>query len=241
VNDENAAIDIGHAERQMNISVWLEPGYSRHFGSPYVGMHGYLNNNTDMHGFFLAAGPGIGQNSTMGPINIVDIAPTVLQMLGIESGFDSAGTIISPVYGSRTTAFSIPDMYPPEIKSISITPENPVEDDEIQIEVKVNDIGTIVLSDAVVFVDDVETDTINLEDLGDNHTFYGNLGSFTFNEAVKVEVTVKDALDFEVTELFGPFTIGEKITSPTDDGNYSLFSLIAIPIIALVMKRRRRK
>jgi predicted AlkP superfamily pyrophosphatase or phosphodiesterase len=108
VNEASSVIGMDHAERGVNITVFLEPGRSRNFGGSYDGMHGYLNNNTDMHGIFLAAGPGIKQNISVPGIDIVDIAPTSLDLLEIESGFTSSGSILTNIYGSRTEDFSYP-------------------------------------------------------------------------------------------------------------------------------------
>ncbi|MCG3226574.1 MAG: alkaline phosphatase family protein [Candidatus Heimdallarchaeota archaeon] len=108
VNEANSAIDMNHVNRGVNISVFLEPGRSSNFGGSYEGMHGYLNNNTDMHGIFVAAGPGIKQNVSVPGMNIIDIAPTVLDLLEIESGFSSVGTILTNIQGSRSEDFSFP-------------------------------------------------------------------------------------------------------------------------------------
>jgi arylsulfatase A-like enzyme len=108
VNEANTAIGMNHIDRGVNISVFLDPGRSRNFGGSYEGMHGYLNNNTDMHGTFLAAGPGIKQNTTTAGIDIIDIAPTALDLLEIESGFSSDGSILTNIYGTRSDVFSFP-------------------------------------------------------------------------------------------------------------------------------------
>lgn len=108
VNEANSAIGMNHMDRGVNISVFLDPGRSRNFGGSYEGMHGYLNNNTDMYGIFLAAGPGIKQNISVPGMDIIDIAPTILDLLDIESGFSSEGSILTNIYGTRSTDFSYP-------------------------------------------------------------------------------------------------------------------------------------
>lgn len=109
VNEENSQIELGNTQgRGINISVWLEPGRSRNFGSSYVGMHGYLNHHTDMHGIFIAAGPGIQQNATIGGMNTIDVAPTVLSLLDIDTGFSCDGTPLAVIKSPRTEAFSYP-------------------------------------------------------------------------------------------------------------------------------------
>ncbi|MHA2309662.1 MAG: alkaline phosphatase family protein [Candidatus Heimdallarchaeaceae archaeon] len=108
VNDENNILNLDNPARGINISVWLGAGNSRYFGSEMEGTHGYLNDQRDMRGIFLAAGPGIAQNSTIGGIDIIDIAPTALDLLEIENGFSSEGTILTDIYGARTNAFHFP-------------------------------------------------------------------------------------------------------------------------------------
>ncbi len=109
VNEENEGIDIFNANRGINISVFLEPGYCRNFGDTYVGMHGYLNTNSDMHGIFIAAGPSIKQNTTIDGISMIDIAPTVLSLKDSLSDFETEGTVLSGAIGDRTTEFLNPD------------------------------------------------------------------------------------------------------------------------------------
>ena len=108
VNEQNALLNLDNDVRGVNISVWLEPGRSRNFGGSYQGMHGYLNNNTDMHGIFIAAGPGIKQDTTITEVNTIDVAPTALSLLGIEAGFTSDGAELSSIFGTRTSEFSYP-------------------------------------------------------------------------------------------------------------------------------------
>ncbi|MBY9000186.1 MAG: alkaline phosphatase family protein [Candidatus Heimdallarchaeota archaeon] len=120
VNEENNDIELFNEERGVNISVFLEPGYCRNFGSSYVGMHGYLNTNTDMHGIFIAAGPGIKQNVSIAGISIIDIAPTALSLLDILSDFETEGTVVSGAIGSRTTEFLNPDLVESSLSLIPI-------------------------------------------------------------------------------------------------------------------------
>jgi predicted AlkP superfamily pyrophosphatase or phosphodiesterase len=120
INEENDAIGMNHASRGINISVFLNPGRSRNFGGNYEGMHGYLNDNTDMHGIFLVAGPGIKQNESIAGINMIDIAPTVLDLLDIETGFSSSGTILTSIHGTRTEDFSFPVDEEPTDESIAV-------------------------------------------------------------------------------------------------------------------------
>ena len=109
VYEENEDIQLGNTQgRGINISVWLEPNVTRNFGSAYVGMHGYLNTNTDMQGIFLVAGPGIKQNAVIGGMNTIDVAPTVLSLLDIDTGFTCDGIPLATIKSPRTEAFSYP-------------------------------------------------------------------------------------------------------------------------------------
>jgi predicted AlkP superfamily pyrophosphatase or phosphodiesterase len=120
VNEENADIEMNHANRGINISVFLNPGRSRNFGGSYKGMHGYLKYNTDMRGIFLAAGPGISQNGSISGINIIDIAPTALDLLDIETGFAYSGAILANIQGTRSEDFSFPVDEEPTDESIAV-------------------------------------------------------------------------------------------------------------------------
>ena len=236
VNDENAVIDLDNAPRGINISVWLEPGYSRHFGSPYLGMHGYLNDNDEMKGFFMAAGPGIEPDSTVGGINNVDIAPTALNMLGLDAGFDTSGTILSSIFGTRTTAFSYPDMYAPTITKVTINPTgDPPAGSEVGISVKVNEYGTIALAEAEISISNGTTTSVDLVDIGGNNTLFGTLGKFEEDQTVTVTVTVEDGLGLQ--DISDPiiFTVGAP-----EKTSYSLISLLSlILVIPFVQKRKR--
>ncbi len=109
VNEEHEMIELGNnLGRGINISVWLDANRTRNFGSTYVGMHGYLNDNADMHGIFIVAGPGIDQNANMGGMNVIDIAPTVLSLLDKDTGFTCDGIPLATIKSPRTEAFAYP-------------------------------------------------------------------------------------------------------------------------------------
>ncbi|MHA1446295.1 MAG: alkaline phosphatase family protein [Candidatus Heimdallarchaeaceae archaeon] len=237
VNDEHNSINLGNtAARGINISVWLEPGRSRNFGSQYLGMHGYLNTETDMRGIFLAAGPGITPNSTIGGIDIRDIAPTALDLLGIESGFGADGSILSSIYGSRTEAFSYPDMYAPTITTITLNPAEPRQGLDNVIEVKVNEFGTIVSAEAEITIDNGTVRTIDLEDIGSNNTFFGTMGDFVEGQVVSVIVTVEDSIGFQAIGDAVIFTV-----NAPQKTSYSLISLLSLVFVIPFVHRRKRK
>ena len=236
VNDEHNSINLDNPARGVNISVWLEPGRSRNFGSTYLGMHGYLNNNTDMRGIFLAVGPGITPGSTIGGIDMIDIAPTALDMLGIISGFETDGSVLSSIYGSRTEAFSYPDMYAPTISKITLNPTEPREGLANVIEVKVNEYGTIVSAEAEISIDNGTVRTINLVDVGSNNTFFGTMGDFVEGQVVSVIVTVEDSIGFQAIGDTVTFTVGALVKKTS----YSLISLIALVFVVPYVYRKKR-
>ena len=236
VNDEHNSINLDNPARGVNISVWLEPGRSRNFGGSYLGMHGYLNNNTDMRGVFLAAGPGIAKNSAIGAIDMIDIAPTALALLGIESGFASDGSVLSSIYGTRTEAFSYPDMYAPTITTITLNPAEPREGLDNIIEVKVNEFGTIVSAEAEISIDNGTVRTIDLVDIGSNNTFFGTMGDFVEGQVVSVIVTVEDSIGFQAIGDTVIFTV-----NAPQKTSYSLISLLSLVFVIPFVYRRKRK
>ncbi|TET81327.1 MAG: alkaline phosphatase family protein [Candidatus Heimdallarchaeota archaeon] len=235
VNDEHNSINIDNPARGVNISVWLEPGRSRNFGGSYLGMHGYLNNNTDMRGVFLAAGPGIAKNSAIGGIDMIDIAPTALALLGIESGFASDGSVLSSIYGTRTEAFSFPDMYAPSISTITLNPTEPRAGVDNVIEVKVYEFGTIVSAEAEITIDNGTVRTIDLEDIGSNNTFFGTMGDFIEGQVVSVIVTVEDSIGLQAIDDTVTFTV-----NAPQKTSYSLISLIALIFVVPYVYRKKR-
>jgi predicted AlkP superfamily phosphohydrolase/phosphomutase len=51
----------------------------------FLGQHGYDSALTEMHAFFVAAGPGVRQKGVISPVRIVDYAPTIASLLGFET------------------------------------------------------------------------------------------------------------------------------------------------------------
>ena len=64
------------------------------FGGAF-GMHGYLPSNPDMHAIFYAMGRGVPGDLELGAVQVIDVAPTVSQLLGIEPPRDAEGRPIT--------------------------------------------------------------------------------------------------------------------------------------------------
>lgn len=47
------------------------------------GSHGYLNSEPDMQAIFIASGRGIRRGAVLGPVNNLDVAPTIARLLGL--------------------------------------------------------------------------------------------------------------------------------------------------------------
>ena len=125
VNEENAKIGMYNPLRGMNISVWYYPNISRNFGSPFDGMHGYLNKNPQMRSALLMIGPEILANQTIDVVKAIDITPTALDILGIDPMPTAQGSPLTGIFRETPKEISYPDMYPPIIRSVTITPESP--------------------------------------------------------------------------------------------------------------------
>jgi predicted AlkP superfamily pyrophosphatase or phosphodiesterase len=66
------------------------------FGGAF-GMHGYLPSHPDMHAIFYAMGRGVPGDLELGEVRVIDVAPTVSQLLGIEPPRDAEGQPIAGV------------------------------------------------------------------------------------------------------------------------------------------------
>jgi len=89
-------LDRYHADLNISYSVEAKPGYhfdeslSEQTVEDYVekgiryATHGYAPDQPGYQCLFFAKGPGILKNSNIGPINMVDIAPTLAELLGLE-------------------------------------------------------------------------------------------------------------------------------------------------------------
>ena len=101
-----------HPTRSGDVVVVLYPPYQfdgatagqRIKFSDFFGQHGYLpelvqlNRNVNMHGTFVAAGPGIRSNG--GPVRdvrAIDVAPTIAFLLGIDGPDDATGRVLDEI------------------------------------------------------------------------------------------------------------------------------------------------
>jgi hypothetical protein len=68
--------------------------------SEFFGQHGYrpesidIAHNLNMHGTFVAAGPGIRNRGPVGGIRAVDVAPTLAFLMGIPGPQTAQGRIL---------------------------------------------------------------------------------------------------------------------------------------------------
>ena len=73
-------------------------------GSPPAGMHGWDPTLPEMHGIFLAAGPGIAAGVRLAAVEAVDVYPLVTHLLGLAPPPDLAGDLaaFAPALESET-------------------------------------------------------------------------------------------------------------------------------------------
>lgn len=67
-----------------NPGVLIFPDYFHARDDRNKGMHGYDSNHPDMHGFFLAWGPGIAP-ARLPRAELVDVCPTLCQLIGVRA------------------------------------------------------------------------------------------------------------------------------------------------------------
>jgi hypothetical protein len=63
----------------------------------YPGSHGFDPNMPEMGAMLLAMGRGIPKHARIGPVQMIDVAPTVAKLLGIEPPLQSIGSAIPGV------------------------------------------------------------------------------------------------------------------------------------------------
>jgi arylsulfatase A-like enzyme len=68
------------------------------FGGVF-GMHGYPPDHPDMHAVFFAMGRGVPGDLELGAVRVIDVAPTVSRLLGIEPPRDAEGRPIAGLGG----------------------------------------------------------------------------------------------------------------------------------------------
>jgi 2',3'-cyclic-nucleotide 2'-phosphodiesterase (5'-nucleotidase family)/predicted AlkP superfamily phosphohydrolase/phosphomutase len=100
--------DSLHPSRSGDVVVVLRPPYQFDAATPgrviafsqFFGQHGYLPNlvdlqhNVNMHGTFIAAGPGIRDGRRLSGVRAIDVAPTLSFLLGIPGPQNASGRIL---------------------------------------------------------------------------------------------------------------------------------------------------
>ena len=101
--------DSLHPNRSGDVVVVLRPPYQFDAATPgqriafsqFFGQHGYLPNlvdlahNINMHGTFIAAGPGIRKQSPVAGVRAIDLAPTLAFLMGIPGPQNARGKILT--------------------------------------------------------------------------------------------------------------------------------------------------
>ena len=88
-----AALRYRDSPRIGDVVVVADPGFMFDLGSPPppAGMHGWDPRHPDMHGIFLAAGPDIGPDQRIGPVDSVDLYPFLARLLRLVPNPDVDG------------------------------------------------------------------------------------------------------------------------------------------------------
>jgi len=63
----------------------------------FYGAHGHNSNLTSMSATFLAAGPRIEKHKTIGQVRNIDVAPTIMHLLGVAPGEDVDGRVLAEI------------------------------------------------------------------------------------------------------------------------------------------------
>lgn len=100
--------DALHPSRSGDVVVVFRPPYQTDAATPdtlvafsqFFGQHGYLpdlvdlEHNVNMHGTFIAAGPGIKHGGDVEGVRAIDVAPTISFLLGIPGPQNARGRIL---------------------------------------------------------------------------------------------------------------------------------------------------
>jgi 2',3'-cyclic-nucleotide 2'-phosphodiesterase (5'-nucleotidase family) len=100
-----------HPNRSGDVVVVFRPPYQSDAATPgqliafsqFFGQHGYLPDLVDLdasvnlHGTFVAAGPGIRHTAAVAGITAIDLAPTLAYLLGIDRPQNSSGRILHQI------------------------------------------------------------------------------------------------------------------------------------------------
>jgi 2',3'-cyclic-nucleotide 2'-phosphodiesterase (5'-nucleotidase family)/predicted AlkP superfamily phosphohydrolase/phosphomutase len=105
--------DALHPSRSGDVVVVFRPPYQTDAATPgqviahsqFFGQHGYLPNlvnlerNVNMHGTFVAAGPGIEQQRRpVEGVRAIDLAPTISYLMGIQGTHNARGRILYELF-----------------------------------------------------------------------------------------------------------------------------------------------
>jgi len=102
--DVFAMMDVGY-----NFDGLQTPGVARQGDAPFnsattvysvpnfYGAHGHNPNLTTMSATFMAVGPRIEKHKTIGQVRNIDVAPTIMHLLGVTPGEDVDGRVLSEV------------------------------------------------------------------------------------------------------------------------------------------------
>jgi 2',3'-cyclic-nucleotide 2'-phosphodiesterase (5'-nucleotidase family)/predicted AlkP superfamily phosphohydrolase/phosphomutase len=100
-----------HPNRSGDVVVVFRPPYQTDASTPgqliafsqFFGQHGYLPELVDldasvnMHGTFVAAGPGVRHTAAVAGVDAIDLAPTLAYLLGIDRPQNSSGRILHQI------------------------------------------------------------------------------------------------------------------------------------------------
>jgi len=104
--------DALHPNRSGDVVVVYRPPYQSDAATPgqriafseFFGQHGYrpdlvdIENNVNMHGTFVASGPGIRKRGPVAGIRAVDVEPTIALLLGIQGAQNADGRILNELF-----------------------------------------------------------------------------------------------------------------------------------------------
>src|SRR5204862_715231 len=100
--------DSLHPSRSGDVVVVLRPPYQFDAATPgqriafsqFFGQHGYLPDlvdlahNVNMHGVFIASGPGIQKQAPLAGVRAIDVAPTIAFLMNIPGPQNARGRIL---------------------------------------------------------------------------------------------------------------------------------------------------
>jgi 2',3'-cyclic-nucleotide 2'-phosphodiesterase (5'-nucleotidase family)/predicted AlkP superfamily phosphohydrolase/phosphomutase len=104
--------DALHPNRSGDVVVVFRPPYQTDAQTPgvlvapsqFFGQHGYLpnlvnlNRNVNMHGTFIAAGPGIRKQGPVAGVRAIDVAPTLAYLMGFPGPQNARGKILRQLF-----------------------------------------------------------------------------------------------------------------------------------------------